>query len=257
VLDVGQGLASVVQTHDHLLVYDPGPLYGPESDAGQRVVVPYLRVLGANRVDMMILSHRDSDHAGGAASVVSALPVEEVRSSYGEPGSLPCRAGLRWQWDGVDFEILHPGQNPVPQGDFLRGAVDGKNSNNFSCVLRVVVSGHAMLLTADLEASDEAVLLAQTPAKLAADVLQVAHHGSRSSSSAEFLVAVGAKEAVIPVGYRNRFGHPVEEVLARLEALDSRLWRTDRDGALRIDLAAEGVRVAAWREEHRRYWHGR
>ena len=248
ILDVGQGLASVVQTREHTLIYDPGPLYSAESDAGQRVVVPYLRWLGINRVDMLMVTHRDSDHSGGAASVLSALEVGEVRSSLSGGDGLPCLAGQRWVWDGVTFSVLHPAESAY--------AAKVK-SNHLSCVLHVEVGGHSLLLTSDIEAPDEAELLARSPAALAADVLLVPHHGSKTSSTPAFLNAVAAKVAIITVGYRNRFGHPKPEVMARYEALGIPLWRTDRDGAVRLDLGAAGISLSAWRDEHRRYWQER
>lgn len=248
VLDVGQGLAAIVRTREHTLIYDPGPLYSAESDAGQRVVVPYLRGLGINRVDMLMVTHRDSDHAGGTASVQSALNIAELRSSAPELGGQPCLAGQRWVWDDVLFEVLHPAAEAA--------AVNTKSSH-FSCVLRVSAGGRRLLLTSDIEAPDEAALLARYPGDLAADVLLVPHHGSKTSSTPAFLSAVGAPTAIIPVGYRSRFGHPKAEVVARYDALATALWRTDRDGAVEVRLAAPGITVAGWRHEHRRYWHGR
>jgi competence protein ComEC len=248
VLDVGQGLASVVRTASHVLIYDPGPMYSAESDAGQRVVVPFLRSQGVKQVDMMVVTHRDSDHAGGAASVLSALPVAELRSSVEGMAGSRCAAGQRWHWDGVEFEMLYP--------DIAAYSVDRK-SNHLSCVLRITAGHQRMLLTGDIEAPDEAALLAQDPRNLVADVLLVPHHGSRTSSTAPFLVAVGAREAIVPVGYRNRFGHPRADVLARHAAVGSRIWRTDQDGAVRVVLGEGAVGVTAWRREHRRYWHGR
>lgn len=132
-----------------------------------------------------------------------------------------------------------------------------RKSNNLSCVLRIDASGRRMLLTSDIEERDEAALLERDSAALRADVLLVPHHGSRTSSTPEFIAAVGAPEVMIPVGYRNRFGHPKADVVARYEATGSRLWRTDRDGALRVALGGQGVTVDAWRDQRRRYWHGR
>lgn len=246
VLDVGQGLASVVRTARHTLVYDPGPRYGPGSDAGQRVVVPYLRWAGIDRVDRLIVSHRDSDHAGGSASLRAALPVAEVLASFAEPGARPCAAGERWTWDGVEFALLHP----------LPGAADAR-SNHLSCVLRIAAGGRRALLTADIEASDEAALLARDPAGLAADVLLVPHHGSSGASTPEFVAATGAAEAIVAAGYRNRFGHPQPAVVDRYAAAGCRLWRTDRDGAISVELGPDGVAIGAWRAERRRYWAGR
>ncbi len=245
VLDVGQGLAAVVRTHDHTLLYDPGPLYSAESDAGQRVVVPYLRALGVDRVDVLMVTHRDSDHAGGMTSVQSALGVGKVVSSLGEVDGELCSVGQHWDWNGVRLTVLHPEKEDYGEK---------RKSNNLSCVLRIEAGGRRMLLTSDIEARDEAALLQRDPAKLAAEVLLVPHHGSRTSSTPEFIAAVGAQHALIPVGYRNRFGHPKAEVLERYEAGDIRVWRTDRDGALRLRLAAGGVEVSAWRDERRRYW---
>jgi competence protein ComEC len=245
VLDVGQGLAAVVRTRHHVLVYDPGPLYSAESDAGQRVVVPYLRALGVDRVDVLMITHRDSDHAGGAASVRAALPVGRILASTGEPGAERCAAGQAWTWDGVAFAVLHPDDTDYGSE---------RKANNLSCVLRVEAGGRRMLLTSDIEARDEALLLARAAGELAADVLLVPHHGSRTSSTPEFLAAVDAREAVIPVGYRNRFGHPKAEVVARHAAAGSRIWRTDRDGAVSIRLGSDGATAEAWRQVRRRYW---
>ncbi|HEX5801883.1 MAG TPA: DNA internalization-related competence protein ComEC/Rec2, partial [Azospira sp.] len=159
VLDVGQGLAVVVQTATRTLLYDTGPLYSAESDAGQRVVLPYLRALGIDRLDALVVTHGDSDHAGGAASVLAALPVERVLSSVAafadsaDFGGEPCRAGQSWTWDGVRFTMLHP-EPEQPNG---RARV---KTNNLSCVLRVEAGGKAVLLTSDIEAVDEAALLA-------------------------------------------------------------------------------------------------
>ena len=245
-LDVGQGLATVVRTRDHALVDDPGPLYSAESDAGQRVVVPDLRSLGIDAVDVLMVTHRDSDHAGGMASVQSALAVGKVLSSLGD--GEPCRNGQNWDWNGVTLTVLHP-----EAADYA----ETRKSNNLSCVLRIEAGGKRMLLTSDIEARDEAALLQRDPATLKADVLLVPHHGSRTSSTPEFIATVGAPDVMIPVGYRNRFGHPKADVVARYEATGTRLWRTDRDGALRVALGGQGVTLSAWRDERRRYWHGR
>ena len=248
VLDVGQGLVAIVRTREHTLIYDPGPLYSAESDAGQRVVVPYLRSLGIDRVDILMVTHLDSDHAGGTASVKSALAVGEVVSSLGEAGSESCRNGQNWSWNGVRLTVLHPE---------ARDYAEKRKSNNLSCVLRIDAGGRRLLLTSDIEARDEAALLQRDPSALKADVLLAPHHGSRTSSTPEFIAAVGAPDVMIPAGYRNRFGHPKADVVGRYEATGARLWRTDRDGALRVALGGQGATVNAWRDERRRYWHGR
>ncbi|MBK7649234.1 MAG: DNA internalization-related competence protein ComEC/Rec2 [Betaproteobacteria bacterium] len=245
ILDVGQGLASVVRTREHTLIYDPGPLYSAESDAGQRVVVPYLRALGISHVDMLMVTHRDTDHSGGTSSVQAALAVDEVRSSVAGLAGQRCIAGQRWMWDGVAFEVMHPSADGY--------AVDAK-PNHVSCVLMVEAGGRRMLLTSDIEAPDEAALLQRYPGGLKADVLLMPHHGSKTSSTLPFLQAVNAPVTVIPVGYRSRFGHPKAEVLARYEAMGAKIWRTDLDGAASVVLGANGVGVSGWRHERRRYW---
>jgi len=180
--------------------------------------------------------------------VQSALAVGKVLSSLGDGVGEPCRNGQDWAWNGVRLTVLHP-----EAGDYA----EKRKSNNLSCVLRIEAGSRRLLLTSDIEARDEAAMLQRDPASLAADVLLVPHHGSRTSSTPEFIAAVGAQHALIPVGYRNRFGHPKAEVVERHATAGARIWRTDRDGALRIELDPETVGISAWRDERRRYWHGR
>ena len=244
VLDVGQGLAVVVRTAGRTLLYDTGPLYGADSDAGERIVVPYLRAIGVEHIDTLIVTHSDKDHAGGVTAIQEALPIARTLSSLPELAGERCVAGQTWVWDGVRFTILHP-----LAADYDRGRA---RSNNMSCVLRVEnASGSSVLLTSDIEARDEQALLARESARLRSDVLLVPHHGSATSSTAAFIAAVGAREVIIPVGYRNRYRHPRADVVARYAG--SRLWRTDVDGALRIDLA-DGLSVSSQRAAYRRYW---
>jgi len=250
VLDVGQGLAVVVRTAQEVLLYDTGPLYSAESDAGQRVIVPYLRALGVNQLDTVVVTHSDKDHAGGLASVQAALPIGQLLTSAPELGGAPCRAGQQWDWSGVRFAMLHP----VDTDDAGNTGRRGK-ANHVSCVLRIEAGGKRLLLTADIEAPDEAALLKRDAAALASDILLVPHHGSTTSSTPEFLDAVGAGEAIVAAGYRNRFRHPRPEVMARYESRAIRTWRTDRDGAIALRLSAEGARLSAWRQQRKRYWH--
>ncbi len=251
-LDVGQGLAVVVRTANRTLLYDAGPQFGAEADSGERIVAPYLRAIGTARLDGFIVTHNDTDHAGGAASVIANFEVDEFLSSLPAahplhamvPGARRCRRGEQWDWDGVHFALLHP----APQDARARRA------NNLSCVLRVSAGAGSMLLTADIELPAEQALLERDPAALRADVLLVPHHGSRTSSSAEFLAAVGPALAVIPVGYRNRFAHPVPEVLERYAAIRSTVLRTDLDGAVTVRLGAAGVEASGERAQRPRYW---
>jgi len=248
-LDVGQGLAVLVRTAERALLYDAGPAFGADADSGERVIAPYLRATGIGLLDAMIITHNDNDHAGGAASVLENVEVDEFLSSLpqGHPlhglalWSHRCVAGQSWEWDGVRFELLHPAPD----------AAHAKRSNDLSCVLKVSAGGRSMLLTGDIEKGAEADMLWRDRDRLRSDVLLVPHHGSRTSSTPEFLAAVGATAAVIPVGYRNRFGHPNGEVLGRL-AME--VFRTDRRGAITAKLSALKFEFQSERLASRRYW---
>lgn len=250
-LDVGQGLAVLVRTAHRALLYDAGPAFGTEADSGERIIAPYLRAAGVGRLDAMVVTHNDNDHAGGAASVLENVEVGTLLHSLPSAhpllsaveGARRCAAGAAWDWDGVRFAILHPAD----------AAAAARKSNDLSCVLKVSAGGRAMLLTGDIEKPAEAELLERSSAALAADVLLVPHHGSRTSSTAAFLAAVQGSFAVVPAGYRNRFGHPNQEVLDRLAGL--RILRTDRDGAVTVRLSERGVEIEGERQRRRRYWH--
>lgn len=247
VLDVGQGLAVVVRTATHDLLYDTGPRYSAEADAGQRVVAPFLRAVGIRRLDTLIASHQDTDHTGGLASVRMALPVSRLLSSAVDAfGGELCVAGQRWTWDGVRFSVLHPVNE-----DYVDNPA---SSNHLSCVLKVETAGSSVLLTGDIETKAEDALLLRAGKVLRSDVVIAPHHGSRNSSTPTFLAAVGAREAVFSAGYRNAFGHPHAETLARYAG--SRQWRTDMDGAVHLKLSSH-TEVSSWRETRRRYWHWR
>lgn len=254
VLDVGQGLAVVVRTATRTLVYDAGPRYSVEADAGNRVVVPYLRAVGAGDVDVLVVSHDDNDHAGGAASVLRGFPGGTLLTSVaGDSPLLPpaegqrlaCRRGASWRWDGVVFEMLHPA---------LDSARRAARANDASCVLAVSAGGVRVLLAGDIEADAERELLAVAPAALKADVLLVPHHGSRTSSTVDWIAAVAPAYALVAAGYRNRFGHPKDDVLARYLAAGSTVLRTDHDGALVLRIEAGQVNVERARDVRRRWW---
>ena len=254
VLDVGQGLAVHVQTANHNLLFDAGPAFSADADSGNRIIAPYLRAEGVRGLDLLVISHADKDHEGGAASVLAALPVAMLKASlpFEHPLSAQpvpqelCRDGDRWRWDGVDFGMLHPGAEPL-----------SRKTNDVSCVLRVSAGGKSMLLTSDIEAVSEAALLKRYPTGITADVMTVPHHGSRTSSTPDFVAAVAAHDVIFPVGYRNRFGHPKEDVVARYAASGARLHRTDGDGAVRVSLDATAIVLRHERDERRRYWQAR
>ncbi|MEO5844678.1 MAG: DNA internalization-related competence protein ComEC/Rec2 [Caldimonas sp.] len=253
VADVGQGTAVLVRTRRHALLFDSGPQYSRESDAGQRVLVPLLRSRGERRLDLLVLSHRDSDHVGGARTLLGAVAIERLSSSLEDGHPLletardpqRCVAGQRWRWDGVDFTVLHP------EGDDYARAL---RPNAMSCVLRVEGGGRSLLLTGDIEREQEAALVAAHGPSLRSDVLVAPHHGSKTSSSPTFLDAVRPRVAVFQVGYRNRFGHPAAEVLDRYRERGIAIVASPACGAWqwRAEGAAEG---ACQRDVARRYWH--
>jgi competence protein ComEC len=260
VLDVGQGLAVAVRTATHALVYDTGPRYSPGADAGGRIVAPFLRAAGMPRLSALVVSHADTDHSGGAASLLATVPVGWMSSSLADGHPLVqrmsargrawrCEAGQQWEWDEVRFTVLHPAAEAY--------ADDTRKTNDLSCVLRVDTRHGSVLLTGDVEARSEHEMLARDASLLAADVLLMPHHGSRTSSTPPFIEAVSPRRAVITAGYRNRFGHPRADVVARYVARDVATDRTDQDGAVVVTLDRNGIDVARARESMRRYWHAR
>ncbi len=254
VLDVGQGLAVVARTAKHTLLFDAGPQYSADSDSGSRIIVPWLRGEGVTRLDAMVISHQDNDHAGGAASVAAALAVAQLWSSLASshpvmasvPYRIPCHAGQHWDWDGVRFEMLHP-----VAADYARWL---PAANAMSCVLRIEAGGKVALITGDIEKASEAELLVRSPERLRADVLLVPHHGSRTSSTPGFIAAVSPGHAVFTNGYRNRFDHPRADVVQRYVDSGALLYRSDRDGAIDFRIDAQGIAVSRRRVTEARYW---
>ncbi len=254
VLDVGQGLSAVARTANHTVLFDTGPDYHGWSDAGRSIVVPYLRGEGISQLDLVIVSHDDVDHAGGTSSVVAAVATEQIVSSASFdselnswPRSTRCQAGQEWAFDNVRFEILHPDAAIYARGDI--------GDNDRSCVLRIESAYGVVLLPADIERRTERHLLATNESNLAADVLVAPHHGSATSSSAQFVAAVRPTLVLFPVGYANRYGHPHPEIQARYRSVGARLMRTDESGAVMVRFEQTGTEIATWRGHKRRYWH--
>jgi competence protein ComEC len=247
VIDVGQGLAVLVSTAGHHLLYDTGPRYSDSFDAGSDLVVPVLRSMNVRQLDRVIVSHADSDHAGGAQGVLAAFPD----AMYSLPDELnlsafnhqPCIAGTQWQWDGVAFRILHP-----DDGSFTR--------NNSSCVLEVVTGNHRVLMPGDIEREVEYSLLRKDLLQ-PVSLLLAPHHGSRTSSSSALVKVVAPADVVIANGYLNRFGHPAAAVEQRYRLAGSRIWRTDQSGAVTFWFSPEQgePRVEAYRLDKRRFWY--
>ncbi|WP_104902890.1 DNA internalization-related competence protein ComEC/Rec2 [Pseudomonas sp. LH1G9] len=240
-LDVGQGLALILRTRHHTLLYDAGPRSGAV-DLGARVVLPSLKRLGVDALDMMLLSHADADHAGGAAAVARGLPIKRVvgGETEGLPALLdtqPCISGEQWAWDGVSFELW---QWP--------DAVDG---NPKSCVLHVQANGERLLLTGDIDRAAEQAFLASALA-VPTDWLQAPHHGSRSSSSWPFLQRLAPKSVLISRGRGNAFGHPHPQVVERYQALGTQVYDSAEQGAVRLRLGAFAPPIVA--RSQRRFW---
>ena len=246
VLDVGQGLGLVVRTSNHVLVYDTGPAFRTGRDTGELVIVPYLRTFGVAHIDMLVVSHGDLDHAGGMQTVIKSMrprrviagPSVQVRDYPSET----CEIGQRWTWDGVQFEFLHP------------ASPDADSDNNTSCVLRITGPHGSALLTGDIEADAEAELVEReiTPA----DIVVVAHHGSRSSSTEQFVAATHATYAVMSAGYRNRWGFPKKQVTERWSAAGAQVLSTIEGGAIELEVSGTTT-VRQYRHDHHRYWSSR
>jgi competence protein ComEC len=248
-LDVGQGLAAVVQTQHHTLVYDAGPRFSETFDTGAAVVVPFLRHSGVRTLDRLIVSHGDNDHIGGVASLLAEYPADELLTSVTEKiasaNAVHCWRNRHWVWDGVRFTLLHP-----VKGSRLQG-------NNASCVLRIEsAAGHSVLLTGDIEAQAEQVLLQYPRQQLAAAVLIAPHHGSDTSSTPAFIEAVDPDVVLFPSGYRNRYGFPKSPVVERYADRHAEMYETGLSGALTVTLSSSDEKpvIRRFRDQRQRYW---
>lgn len=245
VLDVGQGLAVVIRTHAHTLLYDAGPRFRSGRDTGELVVLPFLRNQGVRHLDALLVSHDDADHRGGVASVLAAMRVDRVlaMSSAGIAATSPCARDDRWEWDGVRFEILHP---PASAATHLV-------RNNESCVLEIDSPYGSALLPGDIEKAAEALLLEKLRP---VDVVVAPHHGSRTSSTAEFVAATRPRFVIFATGYRNRWGFPRADVRERWEAAGATTFTSPGSGAIEILVGRAGVQPPVeYRKVYRRYWH--
>ncbi|MEH6472420.1 MAG: DNA internalization-related competence protein ComEC/Rec2 [Halopseudomonas sp.] len=245
VLDVGQGLAVLIETHQHRMLYDSGPRYRSGFNAAEAAIIPYLSRRGIRQLDQLLISHADIDHAGGQAVLESRLVIDQTSTGSDKiTADHLCRAGQAWQWDGVNFEILHPDDAAI------------NSENNRSCVLKIDNGRHALLLTGDIEAEIEHLLIKHLGGKLQANTLLAAHHGSRSSSSDVFLQRVAPERVLISSGWRNRFGHPHPEVVQRIEARQLALFNTATQGAVELNILTGGqAEVALGVDSLWGYWH--
>lgn len=245
-LDVGQGLSAVIRTQRHVLVYDTGAKLSDNFDLGTRVVAPYLQTLGVKEIDTLLISHADNDHIGGAHGLLNKFKAKNIitndtihLANYQLSG---CIAGQSWQWDEVTFTILHPTVEII-----------NKKRNDQSCVLMVQAGEHKLLLTGDIEKQAEKQLIQRYGQQLQADIMLVPHHGSKTSSSIEFLHTVQPKYALIPVGYKNQYGHPKADVLQRYNDLQISLLRSEYHGAISFRLGGD-LLPHCYRRERQRFW---
>lgn len=240
--DVGQGLAVLVQTANHAMLFDTG-----SANAAGRVLPASLQAEGVRRLDVMVLSDADDGDSEGGPAVLAALPVAHVMGTAPEramPAAQPCIAGKSWTWDGVRFDVLAPLTEAPADG---RAKTDG-------CVLRVVGAGGSVLLAANIERKEEAQLLARYGDALASDVLLMPHHGAAGAWSAGFLAAAGPKLAIASVGYLNPYRQPRADVVSEYQARGVIVCRTDRDGAIEVDMGVAAWQATPWRAGHARYW---
>ncbi|CAB1277145.1 DNA internalization-related competence protein ComEC/Rec2 [Candidatus Nitrosacidococcus tergens] len=246
-LDVGQGLASVVSTQSHTLVFDTGPKYSEKFNAGDGIIAPFLYNQGIQQIDTLIISHGDNDHAGGMVRLLQRIPAKKILtgtpSEFSEINIRSCVQGQHWHWDGVGFEILHPQIQSSYQG------------NNQSCVLQITIGSQYILLTGDIGKLIEQKLISQYKDKLATTILVAPHHGSASSSSLEFIAATHPKYVLFPVGYQNQWHFPKPEVVQRYLNQDAEIWDTAYYGAITIHMTADTIKKPeSFRQTYGHYW---
>ncbi|MCD6026313.1 MAG: comEC [Solimicrobium sp.] len=255
--DVGQGTAVLIETERHRMLYDTGPVFSSQSDAGSSVIYPYLKMRGIQRLDGLMISHSDIDHAGGALTLMQQLPIKWISSSLKLDSNLvqiaeqlsthtTCLAGQAWEWDGIQFEVLHP---------YSSMYTDAKSKpNSMSCTLKITNGRQSILLAGDIEAKQEYELIKSNLKKLASTVLLVPHHGSGTSSTDEFLRSVNPKIAIFQLGYHNRYHHPKPIVWQRYSDFNITRFRTDQAGAITVNFGDE-ISVEEHRVAHGRYWY--
>jgi competence protein ComEC len=270
VLDIGQGTAVLIETNSKRLLYDTGPIQGKDN-AGQRIILPYLRGRGVSHIDRMVISHSDSDHIGGAATLLKEIAFDSMMGSLPSTNPLlanlenrkipaiPCRFGQQWAWDGVEFYIWHPNEFTVFEDQHPR------KPNEVSCVLEVRNQSTSFWLTGDVEKQGEAEIterLTQEALNKLSDkglIFMAPHHGSKTSSSQELLMALRPDEAFAQNGYRNRYGHPHPTVTARYQSMHIPFYQTPNTGAQVWEFSGKSgskqMEPLFWRQHSKRLWH--
>jgi competence protein ComEC len=254
-LDVGQGMALVLETAENTFVFDAGPKVSEDADAGRRVIVPYLRARGIDRVAMLVVSHLDSDHSGGARSLIDSIAVERMLTSIDLDHPIleavrnvqRCQTDQRFSLGELQLTVLSP-----PSALYERPRA---TTNQKSCVILAQIGATRVLLTGDVPVREEAGMVAAFGAGLRAQLMVAPHHGSKTSSSEAFVSAVAPSWVSVQAGYRSRFGHPHPDVVARYTRHGARIVRSDWSGAARWRFGTDGsVVLEQWRLDHARYW---
>ncbi len=231
-LDVGQGLSAVVQTKEHTLVYDTGPKFSDTFNTGTAIVQPYLQHQGINKIDTLVISHADNDHVGGAKPLMKNITVDTLLTSVpikNLPQALPCHAGQSWQWDQVNFTMLHPDTN------------DEGSENDLSCVLKISNRFGSVLLTGDIEKKAEDLLIHRHSNELHALIMVAPHHGSKTSSSTHFIDAVQPEIVLFPVGYRNRYHFPSKTISERYQQRNITQYNNAEHGAIQFKIGLDSM----------------
>ena len=243
-LDVGQGLAMVIETPNTVSIYDTGPKYSSGFTVADAVLLPYLRRRGIEKIDNLIISHADNDHIGGYQAVQDAFLVERVLSSRVDkvPEADLCKAGQSWKADATKFTIIGPAEG-TPEG-----------SNNLSCVLKIEHLGVTVLLTGDIEKKVERFMVRNNKRELRADIMLVPHQGSKTSSTNVFLDAVSPTAALLAAGYKNHYGHPHASVLERYEKRGIKVFSTIESGSVLLKVNSQGWRFIEYRQAQQRFW---
>jgi competence protein ComEC len=246
-LEVGQGLAVVIETENHTIVYDTGPRFSQSFDAGEDILLPYIHFRGIREIDLLVQSHGDLDHIGGLQSLLDHIPVIKIISSVPDkikhPNITLCRKGQFWIVDGVTLEVLHP----IDSTSFT--------GNNASCVLKLDNGRYSVLLTGDIEKPAEQSMLEDEPASLAADFLIAPHHGSMTSSTEGFIHAVQPDYVIFPVGHGNRFGFPKSDIIARYQRREIKTLDTAISGAIELTLGKKDYKIIQYGQQNRRFWY--
>ncbi|MFT5134380.1 MAG: competence protein ComEC [Gammaproteobacteria bacterium] len=245
-LDVGQGLSAVLETANHVVLFDTGPRFSSRFDAGSAVIIPFLRQKRINRINLLVQSHGDNDHIGGLSNIQKRMSIDRILTSVPEQithdNVEECLLGQSWIWDEISFEILHP----APNSEF--------SGNDRSCVLKVSHGDTAILFTGDIEAAAEKRILKRDIEKLSSNILLAPHHGSRSSSTRRFIRAVKPEYVLFAVGYGNRFGFPKQDIIERYQKASVNILDTARNGAIEMYLDGSGITVRTYRQYAQRFW---